>query len=75
MLALVATLRVAEGKAEEFEDVFRELAGLVKAEEPGCLLYQLAKSRTEANTYKVLELYRDQAALDVGRAHVGGLGR
>lgn len=65
MIGLVATLRVNEGKAEQFEEVFKEVMGVVKAEEPGCLVYQLTKSRTEANTYKVLELYEDQAALDV----------
>jgi len=65
MIALVATIRVNEGKAELFEEVFRAVAAVVAAEEPGCRFYQLAKSRTEANTYKVLELYQDQAALDV----------
>ena len=65
MIGLIATLRVNEGQAEAFEDIFRELMGKVKAAEPGTLVYQLAKSRTEANTYKVFEIYQDQAALDV----------
>lgn len=63
MLGIVATIRVQDGKDAEFEGVFGELAAKVRANEPGNLLYQLTKSRTEANTYKVLELYKDQDAL------------
>jgi quinol monooxygenase YgiN len=62
-IGLVATLKVQDGKGEELEAVFRQLAPLVRANEPGNLLYQLTKSRTDANTYKVLEIYKDQEAL------------
>ncbi|MGA0603034.1 putative quinol monooxygenase [Caulobacter sp. KR2-114] len=62
-IGLVATLKVQDGKGPELEAVFRELAPLVRANEPGNLLYQLTKSRTDANTYKVLEIYQDQEAL------------
>jgi quinol monooxygenase YgiN len=64
MIGVVATLRVQDGKASEFEAVMKDLAAKVKANEPGCLFYELAKSRKEPNAYKVLEAYRDQAALD-----------
>lgn len=80
MIGLVATLRVNEGDAERFEDVAREVMALVRGEEPGVLAYQFTKSRTEPNTYKVLELYQDQAALDAhaktdaARALFGKLG-
>jgi quinol monooxygenase YgiN len=40
----------------------------VKANEGGCISYQLTKSRTEPDTYKVLELYANQDAL----THHGG---
>ena len=63
MIGVVATLRVQDGKGEEFEGVFRDLMAQVKANEPGCLAYQLTKSRTEPNTYKVLELYANEDAL------------
>jgi quinol monooxygenase YgiN len=63
MLGVVATIRVQDGKGAEFEGIFGQLAAKVRANEPGNLLYQLTKSRTEANTYKVLELYKDQDAL------------
>ena len=63
MIGVVATLKVQDGKGEEFEGVFRDLMAQVKANAPGCLAYQLPKSRTEPNTYKVLELYANEDAL------------
>jgi quinol monooxygenase YgiN len=64
MIGIVATLKVQDGKNADFEGVFRDLAAQVRANEKGCLAYALTKSRADANTYKVLELYTDQAALD-----------
>ncbi len=63
MIGVVAILTVAEGKGAEFEAIFAELAARVRANEPGNLFYQLTRSRTAANTYKVLELYKDQESL------------
>ena len=64
MIGIVATLKVQEGKNAEFEGVFRDLAAQVRASEKGNLAYALTKSRSDPNTYKVLELYTDQAAVD-----------
>ena len=55
MIGVVATLKVQPDKTAEFEAVFLDLAAKVKGNEPGCLLYQLTRSKTEAGTYKVLE--------------------
>ncbi len=63
MIGIVAVLKAKDGQASEFEAVFKELSAKVRANEPGARLYQLTKSRTEPHTYKVLELYEDQAAL------------
>jgi quinol monooxygenase YgiN len=63
MIGVIATLRIQEGKTGEFEAFFTELAEQVRANEAGNVAYQLTKSRTEPNTYKVLELYKDQDAL------------
>lgn len=63
MIGVVATLRVQDGKADEFEKVFTDLMTQVRANETGNIAYQLTRSRTEANTYKVIELYRDEDAL------------
>jgi quinol monooxygenase YgiN len=68
MIGVIATLRIQEGKTGEFEGFFSELATQVRANEAGNVAYQLTKSRTEPNTYKVLELYKDQDAL----THHGG---
>jgi quinol monooxygenase YgiN len=67
-VGIVATLKVAEGKNAEFEAIFTDLAKQVRANEAGCLMYQLTKSRTDPQTYKVLELYKDQDAV----THHGG---
>ena len=63
MIGVIATLRVQDGKSDEFERVFAELAAKVRANEAGNIAYQLCRSRSEAQTYKVLELYRDEDAL------------
>jgi quinol monooxygenase YgiN len=62
-IGLIATLKIQDGKEAEFEAFFSEHARRVRAGEPGNLAYQLTKSRTEPNTYKVLEVYKDQEAL------------
>jgi quinol monooxygenase YgiN len=63
-IGVIATLKVQDGKGGEFEAVFRDLAAQVRANEPGNQLYQVVKSRADANTYVVMELYADQAALE-----------
>ena len=63
MIGIVATIKVQDGKGADFEGVFLRLAAAVRANEPGNVFYQLTKSRADANTYKVLELYKDQDAL------------
>ena len=63
MIGVVATLKAQAGKGAELEEIFREFIATVKASEPGCLSYQLTRSRSEPDTYKTLELYRDQAAV------------
>jgi quinol monooxygenase YgiN len=63
MIGVVATLKVQDGKQQEFEKIFLDLAQQVRANEPGNLVYQLTKSRSDATVYKVLELYKDQDAL------------
>lgn len=63
MIGVIATLRVQPGKTDAFEELFAGLAARVRADEPGNLAYQLCRSRSEPNTYKVLELYTDEEAL------------
>ncbi len=63
MIGVIATLKVQPDKAAEFETIFTALTAEVRAKEPGNLMYQLTRSRTEAGVYKVLELYKDYEAL------------
>jgi quinol monooxygenase YgiN len=67
-IGVIAVLKIQDGKTDEFEAFFTELAKQVRANEPGNLAYQLTRSRTEPTTYKVLEVYKDQDAL----THHGG---
>ena len=68
MIGLIAKLKVQPGKAQEFEAAFKPLAEIVNSDaEPGALLYQLCKSRTDPNTYVVMEMYKDQAAIEAHR--------
>ena len=62
-IGVIAKLPIQEGKTAEFEAFFTDLAKQVRANEPGNVAYQLTKSRSEPNTYKVLELYKDEDAL------------
>ena len=68
MIAVVAILRARPDRTEEFERLFTELATQVRANESGNIAYQLCRSRTELSTYKVLELYCDEAALEAHRS-------
>jgi quinol monooxygenase YgiN len=76
MIGIVATLKVQDGKNAEFEAAFTEAMAEVRANEPGNLFYSLVKSRAEPNTYKVLEGYKDEAAIAAHRdsAHYKALG-
>ena len=56
-IGVIATIPVQEGKNEEFEAVFMELAAQVIANEPGCSFYTLNRSKSDPQTYKVLESY------------------
>lgn len=66
-IGIIATLKVQDGKGKPFEEAFGELAKSVRANEKGNKLYQLFKSRTDANTYIVMEIYENEAALEVHR--------
>ena len=64
MIALIATLQIKDGSSREFEHIFARLAGSVRSNEPGNVVYRLCRTRGDENTYKVLEIYRDEAALE-----------
>ena len=63
-VGLLAIITVQEGKNEEFEKVFLELAAQVRANEPGNVFYALNRSTSDPQVYKVMEQYDSPEALD-----------
>lgn len=64
MLTVVATLKVKEGSAAEFEKACQAMIKHVEANEPGTKTYLLHRSMGDATEYLFYEVYEDQAALD-----------
>jgi len=64
MVGGLKVLRVKAGSEMEFERLFRELRAEVRDREPGCIRYDLLRSRTDPRAYIVQEQYQNQAALD-----------
>ena len=57
MIGVVAKLTIQEGKQAEFEAVAKDLMAKVKANEPGCLTYQLYKTKGSETEYIFMEQY------------------
>jgi quinol monooxygenase YgiN len=70
MIAVIATMRVKEGLGPQFERDFAEFAAKVRRDEPTIQLYQLTRSRSEPNTYRIMEIYPSQAAIDAHSAYL-----
>lgn len=68
MLTIIGQVTVRPDRVDDFERLFRDFAARVKANEPGALLYQLGRCVDEPNAYRVIEIYRDAAALAEHRA-------
>jgi len=65
MIAIIATLKVKEGTGPEFEQAFAKLIEQTRTE-TGNVFYHLVKSRVDGS-YKVMELYTDEDALQAHR--------
>ena len=63
MIGVVATLEIQDGKQGEFEAAAKDLMAKVKANEPGCLTYQLYKAKGSETTYIFMEQYASAEAL------------
>ncbi|MEM9669778.1 MAG: putative quinol monooxygenase [Pseudomonadota bacterium] len=64
MIGVVAALEVQDGKQADFETAAKDLMAKVKANEPGCLTYQLYKQKGSDTSYIFMEQYASQDALD-----------
>jgi quinol monooxygenase YgiN len=62
MITFIAHLRVRPENAQPFEDLMSHVTAMTLENEPGVAYYGFARSVEEADTYVVVEVYRDQAA-------------
>jgi quinol monooxygenase YgiN len=63
MIGVVARLKIREGQEQAFEEAAKDLMAKVKANEPGCLTYQLYKAKGSGNEYIFMEQYASSDAL------------
>jgi quinol monooxygenase YgiN len=77
MLAIMATLKVQDGKADEFIAAAQEMVASVGREEAGkTVMYTLHRSRQDPNTFIFYEQYMDEDALAAhrGTGHMAAFG-
>ena len=64
MLAVIAKIKVKEGKADDLVQLMKDIIPSVKQEE-GTLYYTVNRDRTDPNLVVVVEKYKDDAAFGV----------
>ena len=69
MITVIATIKAKPGKGPELEADFRAWAEVVKAKEPGTLMYTLSQSREDPDLFVALEFYADEAAVQAHMAN------
>lgn len=62
MITFIAHLHVKPENAEAFEALLADVGAKSREHEPGIVYYDYARSVDEADTYLVIEVYRDAAA-------------
>jgi quinol monooxygenase YgiN len=63
MYGIVALQKVQPGKAEEYIEMFKRLQKVVREQEPGNIYYDLYRSRSDDDTFHVMERYESKEAL------------
>jgi quinol monooxygenase YgiN len=64
---LVARYYAQASKGNEVEAALKEMAALVKEQEPDCVLYEVNRSQDDPDEFLLYERYRDDAALEAHR--------
>jgi quinol monooxygenase YgiN len=64
MIVMIAEVVALPGRAQGYEDCFRALQKVVAEMEPRTILYQSGKCREEPFTYRAVEIFEDQEAMD-----------
>lgn len=67
MIVLIARYTVKPGHTDEVLDLLRQMAERVRADEPGCTLYHVSRSRENPDLLLLYEHYRDDAAFNAHR--------
>ena len=63
MIVLLARYQGKPGKGDAIEAALKQVAPLVKEQEPGCKLYQASRSQDNPDNFLLYEHYEDEAAL------------
>lgn len=64
MILVVATVRLHPGRAADYEAAVARIMPQVRAANPDIVFYHAARCREEPETYRVVEAYADQVAMD-----------
>lgn len=64
MIIMIAELLTHPGEERAYEDCFRELQKVVAQKEPRTILYQSGRCREEPLTYRAVEVFEDQEAME-----------
>jgi len=67
MLVLAVTWIAKTGRESEVAATFERISAESR-KEPGCLMYQVHKHRTEPRRFFIYEQYKDDAALEAHRS-------
>jgi quinol monooxygenase YgiN len=67
MVVLAVTWMAKTGRESEVAVLFQRLAAESR-KEPGCLMFQVHKHKTDARRFFIYEQFRDDAALEAHRA-------
>jgi autoinducer 2-degrading protein len=68
MIVLAVKYYAKPGQAEAVAAALQRMAPLVRAQEPGCHLYQVSRLRDNSDLFLLYEQYDDMAAVDAHRA-------
>ena len=67
VLTVIARVRAAKGKGDALAALLTEQAAVVRAKEPGCLVYRPHRSSKDPDLFVFYEMYADDAALEAHR--------
>lgn len=63
-ITLIARMRASKGKGDALEALIKEMAAVVRREEPGNLAYRAHRSTSDPDLFLFYEQYKDQAAVE-----------